>query len=379
MDMRIGIKIRRWFCRFGSLGWRTRYNYWRDWKCLEAGSQASFCWRGSAACFRPEYSRVVAAERGARWTRRSWWLWYSQRSMVWPTDSITNYYFTAIALPVTTISDHCLLNANWKDTIHMSSKERPPASRCERLLVRYALFCQLRNSKWWEKDQHSPPNKRTSTYSHNVSIVDDHTVRHRLQFRVPDGVLPISDSIASNTANQHSSKTFPTRVTWLWRPFVLSAIYPEMNNRRLVSYQQLISKEKGAWRQRWETQEKYHWPHEDWLHTFDLIYYFLDFAKYDTNKQLCYRGAHVGLTLHLFRIFARRSTSLLLGKERTLWMSFLRWHSEAPTAVLVYNELLLLLIADLNLNNVTMERDHYHTITWVIQIRNKNWQTAIMD
>ena len=330
MDMRIGIKIRRCFCRFGSLDWRPRPDYWRDWKCLEAGSQASFYWRGSSACLRPEYPNAVAAERGAQWTRRSWWLWCSQRSMVWPTDSITNYFFTAMALPVTTISDHCLLNANPKDTIHMSSKERPPASRREKLLVRYALFYQLRKSKWWGKDQHSSPNKRTSTYTHKVSIVDDHTVTHRLQFRVPDGGLRISDPITSNVPNQHSSKTFPARITWFWRPFVLSAIYLQMNNRRLVSYQQLISKENGAWRLRWETQEKYHRPHEDWLRTFDLICYVLDFAKYDTNQQLCYRGAHVGLTLHFghppFRIFARRSTSLLLGKERTLWMSFLRWH-----------------------------------------------------
>lgn len=98
------------------------------------------------------------------------------------------------------------------------------------------------------KDQHSPPNKRTSTYSHTT--------------RAPNGGLPISDFIASNTANQHSSKSFPIRVTWLWRPFVLSVVYLQMNNRRLVSYPQLISKEKEAWRQRWEIQEKYHWPHE---------------------------------------------------------------------------------------------------------------------
>lgn len=167
--------------------------------------------------------------------------------MVWPTDSIPNYLFPAIALPITTISDHCLLNANPKDTIHLSSKERPPASRCERLLVRYSLFYELGKSKWWEKI-----NIRFLIREQVLTVTQPD----------PNGGLPISDSIASNTANQHSSKSFPIRVTWLWRPFVLSVVYLQMNNRRLVSYPQLISKEKGAWRQRWETQEKYHWPHE---------------------------------------------------------------------------------------------------------------------
>lgn len=108
-------------------------------------------------------------------------------------------------------------------------------------------------AKWWEKDQNLPPNKRTSTCSHPTLLRFDRRWSYgTIKFMILSpgrGFAYLWFHPFKQNLLTFLQQSFPTCIIWFWLPFVLLAVYTQLNNRGLERILPAAnSEDKGAWR-----------------------------------------------------------------------------------------------------------------------------------